>query len=412
MPAEYPETILLFHLLDEAAPYKILDGPGHDPVARHSDGYTELARSLTDAAADVRVALAHLHGAQRGVAADASHRHLERLALVGEAGAAQAEIAQAGVQLQADHVAAARRAVEASPVPGEAPFWEGLDGSPSGRALAASYHAQRAAAAADLYQTNANHTYTAGFSTFDTPAAGAPNTAAAAGIGGVGPAGIGAAGGGSPGLGGGIGAGGGSGGADGIGTAGGRGVADAPAAGQPGRGAGDGVTPGGVPGAGVPGGSRGGTAPSHRPGTGPAPIPARPTPPGPWPSPRTPDPTHPRRDTTGMLRRPWPNPDGGVREASPGGSRPGTWTPGGPYGHPHPGPPSRPQPSSPPPAAPGPRASAGHVLPPMVPGSSSGRDGDTEHRRPPWLLQDDPEAIWFAGLPAYTDPVIGGELNP
>ncbi|MGQ0576305.1 MAG: hypothetical protein ACT4RN_19180 [Pseudonocardia sp.] len=43
---------------------------------------------------------------------------------------------------------------------------------------------------------------------------------------------------------------------------------------------------------------------------------------------------------------------------------------------------------------------------PLAGAGLGGRD-DQEHRRPPWLLQDDPNAIWFAGLPDHCEPVIG-----
>lgn len=32
-----------------------------------------------------------------------------------------------------------------------------------------------------------------------------------------------------------------------------------------------------------------------------------------------------------------------------------------------------------------------------------------EHRRPPWLLEDDPQAFWFRGIPHHVEPVIEGE---
>ena len=43
-------------------------------------------------------------------------------------------------------------------------------------------------------------------------------------------------------------------------------------------------------------------------------------------------------------------------------------------------------------------------------GGGSGAQ-DREHRRPPWLVQDDPESFWFAGLPPHVDPVIRGEQD-
>lgn len=45
---------------------------------------------------------------------------------------------------------------------------------------------------------------------------------------------------------------------------------------------------------------------------------------------------------------------------------------------------------------------------PLGAGAGAGRS-DEVHQRPPWLLEDDADSIWFAGLPEYCDPVIGGE---
>jgi hypothetical protein len=37
---------------------------------------------------------------------------------------------------------------------------------------------------------------------------------------------------------------------------------------------------------------------------------------------------------------------------------------------------------------------------------ASSRGQDTEHTRPPWLIEDDPEAIWMSGLPPHGPAVI------
>jgi hypothetical protein len=46
---------------------------------------------------------------------------------------------------------------------------------------------------------------------------------------------------------------------------------------------------------------------------------------------------------------------------------------------------------------------------PFLPGGAGGQHEATTHARASWLLEDDPDAVWFAGLPAHVDPVIGAE---
>jgi hypothetical protein len=45
----------------------------------------------------------------------------------------------------------------------------------------------------------------------------------------------------------------------------------------------------------------------------------------------------------------------------------------------------------------------GHV--PFL-GAAAGAARDEEHRRPSWLVEDDPEALWFGDLPPHVEPVI------
>ncbi|MGQ0576996.1 MAG: hypothetical protein ACT4RN_22760, partial [Pseudonocardia sp.] len=62
------------------------------------------------------------------------------------------------------------------------------------------------------------------------------------------------------------------------------------------------------------------------------------------------------------------------------------------------------------PAAAASRGPGGHGGVPMLGGAGAGgQPGDGTHARPPWLLQDDAESIWFAGLPEYCEPVIGSD---
>jgi hypothetical protein len=44
---------------------------------------------------------------------------------------------------------------------------------------------------------------------------------------------------------------------------------------------------------------------------------------------------------------------------------------------------------------------------PFMPMTGAGARGqDTEHRRPSWLVQDDPDSFWLAGLPPHWPAVI------
>ncbi|HVL83050.1 MAG TPA: hypothetical protein VM367_01965 [Pseudonocardia sp.] len=44
-------------------------------------------------------------------------------------------------------------------------------------------------------------------------------------------------------------------------------------------------------------------------------------------------------------------------------------------------------------------------------GAGAGTGGDGGQRaRPAWLVEEDPDAVWFGDL-QYTDPVIGGDRS-
>jgi transposase-like protein len=55
------------------------------------------------------------------------------------------------------------------------------------------------------------------------------------------------------------------------------------------------------------------------------------------------------------------------------------------------------------------RSTAGGHAMPFMPGTAGARGQGTEHRRPPWLLEDGPEAVWLPGLPPHGPAVIGAE---
>lgn len=56
----------------------------------------------------------------------------------------------------------------------------------------------------------------------------------------------------------------------------------------------------------------------------------------------------------------------------------------------------------------GPAGAHGYGGTPMMGAGGAGQQGET-HTRPSWLLEDDPEAFWFRGMPEYGPAVIGGD---
>ncbi len=432
MAHDYPGTELAFSgwlLRDLRDP--VLDGPGSGGVEAAAATYLDLATTLEKAADDLRAVLRAAQGAHHGAAAEASQQHIIQITATGDTGAAQARLAAMALQDQAEFHARARTDMQAL---------AGID-DPAKRlptVPAVIYERSEEAArvsaidAAERYQSNTNHNLSATFQAFQPPQAtgidvspGAavqnpawPVTGAVAGAHGVATPAAGAA----------------------------AGLAPLP----PGHGGGH-VT--GLPGgAGSPGGS---TVPAAASGiaaaaynptrSGPAGIGgARSEQPAPASVPPAPSASAARGTppgwTGGMAR---PQGDPGV----PWGGRPAVddplrsgWVPGEPWsarvpglggdaaavgrGMPRSAGPDGYLPGSKPPASSGssvePPASRSQGLAsrpgdtarggvPFMPGGAGGRGQDTTHPRPPWLLEDDPEAIWLSGLPPHTAPVIGGE---
>ena len=69
--------------------------------------------------------------------------------------------------------------------------------------------------------------------------------------------------------------------------------------------------------------------------------------------------------------------------------------------------PPTPVPGEPSPSATSPSSRAANSHAPFMPmGGAGGRVQDTEHRRPSWLVEDDPERFWMSGLPSHGPAVI------
>ncbi|MGQ0575319.1 MAG: hypothetical protein ACT4RN_14085 [Pseudonocardia sp.] len=386
----------------------LTSGPVHDGAAHHRD----VADAVDAARARLAVAARRLGEAQRGAAAGALAAHLDRLDANGMSGQSQAIEAMLALVDQGEAVSTARNTIaEAAEIP-----------DPHDPRAVPGFNNRVAGVreAAQAYEIVTNTQYVAAFQPYEPP----PSLAVDAGLA-TPPAGA------------------------GVGTAPAGGVAVAPGA-TPSP-----VGPGGAAGAppiggagGAPVGETGpgtavapGTAVPRRPGVvappagsvpgGPPPVPPRPSggrpvPPAGPPAGRV----DPQAPTTGWRPgQPWtsggrPLPGGASGGATPGrgpggGSLPdrGGRVPGldggGPGGGRTPavdggGPATRgvQPPAGAPTATAGARPAGGFGGFPMA-GAGAGGQGDQEHQRPPWLLQDDPDAIWFAGLPEYCEPVIG-----
>ncbi|MGQ0574695.1 MAG: hypothetical protein ACT4RN_10905 [Pseudonocardia sp.] len=411
--------------------------------------YRDLALGLATARDDVHHVIAAAQAAHFGAAADAAAAHLRALAAPGDEAAVAASRAADALLDQSGYTARVHREMATADPGFTVPGWvaeaahtvDPLLGKvvrPYTDADAQEYAAaeQKARDELRLYQDATNSNLGARFAPFAPPpepgAGGGGSAAAAGGVGG------------GSGLGGAVDALGGQGGAlapagaggAGVGPAGGSGGAGSSGAGSSGAGSGGagssgagssrpgagGVGPvGAVPPAAGPGGRSG-----PHPGSVPPPgghLPGRHLPGGHLPGghlpggtvpPRTraPGPDH-ARPAPGPIRPP----DARAGGAN-GGIRSGTSTYGpGPGAAPH-HPPSRPDQQAPAGRSPGADAArAGTQRPaggvPFLPGAGAAGGGDdTTHQRPPWLLEDNPDAIWFAGLPAYTDPVIRAETGP
>lgn len=393
MPGTYPPENNPFGAGTCNSAFLVLRGPGEAALTGYFDLLNLVRDDLRFAADAVRGAANSLAAVHEGVAAEAAHRHLRTLEGALAQGTVEVERAVEAVHDQANFVRVVRSEVAAIPEPA-------LPATTKDAASMASFETALAESnrladeAGERYRGNANLSFGARLPLFEVPAAAVPDTGPA-GTGGEGVTAIGPAGGigGAPG---------------GTGVAvppptGGAGApAGPPAAGGPAQ------LPGVVPGT-IPGGG------SAAPRSGQRPV-ARP----PVPAPRgaVPGPGSPARPIPGVPAtrwqpgQPWtgrPSPATGtpLRDGVRDGRAPTLRSPGGVGGTSAPlggGTAEAPRVAGQPAAGargPGP----GHV--PLLPGTAAGGH-DAEHTRPPWLLQDDADAIWFAGVPEHVDPVVGG----
>jgi hypothetical protein len=448
----------------------VLSGPGHRALEDAVGSYHQFAQSLSDAGGAIRSVLTTAQMAHEGAAAEAGQRALRTLSEPGEVGAGHSRLAARSLEDQGGYVARVRADMQAAD-PG--PTLSGADAAAvaavslpvapviAGAAVVGYVQRQvareQAAEAATRYQDNTNWNLGAGFQAFPAPAGPAPDTspgaAGAAGGGGVpafqiGPAGslaataaagatgpTGGAGGAAAGVvqppGGGSGGspaglvptlpGGGAGGAGsarsgsnpaGVGGAG----PDRGRAGGAGRGTG--ATGNGGPGTGAAGtGGASGTASPTRTSGGPAG--SGPVGSGVGLAPQSYRPGAGRGNPGGgdpesaILSGTPPLPGNGLitpRDTPVTDRRTPAWGNAVPDGPVDRAPLDRQAPQSAAPAGRG--ATAGHSGMPFMGGAGgAGGSSDRGHPRPSWLVQDDPEAFWFSGLPAHCDAVITPDVD-
>lgn len=380
--------------------------------------YRDLALGFATARDDVHRALATAQAAHFGAAADAASGHLRALVEPGDAAAREANRAAEALREQNGYAARVHRemalADEGYTLPGSVATAAGYLDPLLEKAVRTYTDADAAELAAahtrardelHLYQTNTNDNLSSGFAPFAPPAEPASGDGSP-------PAGDGTA----PPL-------------DGVAPA-----ATSPAAtSDPGRtgpaGTSGPTSPGPTnpsptnPGTGHAGPNNAGAGHGSHGGADPSPIyPGGSSSGRPTPSMSVPDrhgppqlptgPTRPRVDVPLLPPgRPFPRPPSGIQPPHEPGRAPFR-TPGGipaqqpehvgaraSTGVPEPGP------------VRGGAAQRPIVGTPFLPAGSA-RSDDRVHQRPPWLLEDDPASIWFAGMPAYIDPVIGVDTPP
>lgn len=182
MPSDYPQTSVPYDgwaLPDLHDP--VVLGPGFGSMEDSAAAYAKVAEALETAAGDLRAVMTASQVAHEGEAADASRRHIGRIAAAGDAGVAQAKLAMYALQEQAsyyfrarlDMQAAAAVAATVTPVnAGEAIM------DPRHTRLNADLDAARTIAvdAAHLYQNNSNHNLDKGFQAFAPPPAAAADS--------------------------------------------------------------------------------------------------------------------------------------------------------------------------------------------------------------------------------------------
>lgn len=378
----------------------VLQGAGHPVVSDAALRYRLVGNALMGAAEQLRGAGRSLSEAYEGTASEGARAHLHKLAALGDVAEAEAQLSHRALTDQAQHVAAVRSELAALPDP------EMFAADPTMPVGIAPAH-DEAARIATLYQDNTNVNLGTAFSPFQPPTA--PQIGPTAALPGGGPGG---------GL---------SGGvtvpptaAPSPGKSGSGGTA--PHFPSPGTGTDPGAGPAAVPPAGparpapVPGTASPGGRPTPTPTVPQSRVPQQPGPAVPPPAtrrPGLPDAAPPQAWQPGQpwTRRSEPLPTSPLPRPAP--SRPGAPGVSGSPGRPGEGQSSTPRPGATP-AGPGPAGphgarpfGAGGM--PLLPGAGGGRQDDSTHQRPAWLLEDDADGIWFAGLPHHVDPVIRGD---
>jgi hypothetical protein len=435
MAENYPGTAVPFETYALPALYDpIMLGPGSESLQNTAQLYTAVSETFDKAVADLRAVMAKSQAVHEGEAADAARQHIARVTSVGEVGAEQARLATYALQEQAAYYARARVDMQAAAdraatdVPPPA-FGTRVSVNPQvytvkeeGRTLAVD--------AANLYQGNSNHNLSYIFQPFEPPTVAAPSTSIDArtqapawpggGPSSVGPASAGPSrAGSSPAVAGPVPGGTDTAAASGVGGSGGSGPAVVPVVG--GRSAGTvSTTKGSIP------VSAGSGASTLRPGGLPASTSGAASVPGPRAAaagrtsptgaPVVGDPT--AIGSGWVPGRPWTTRPGATAPLPGTGSTGPLGGGGGADASGRPGSATEPRSSSgrtPASALEEPAArttsstrapSSGQHTPFMPMTGASSRGQDTEHTRPPWLIEDDPEAIWMSGIPPHGPAVI------
>jgi hypothetical protein len=424
MPSDYRGTAVPFEQLalpDLCGP--VLQGPGHGSLADTADVYRSIAEDLQRIAQDLRAVMTASQSAHEGEAADASRQHIGRVASVGEAGAEQARLAMQALQEQASYFSSTRNDMQAAAdaVAGDPKIFgiELIRGIEDGaRTIAVD--------AAHRYQDNSNYNLANVFQPFDHPDVPTPDvtiaaTSQSAGFGnaqGVGPVSAAmphagpVAPGGTP----------------------------APPTASPGVGSTSipvGTFPvapaptgtGNQPNAPTPSG-RAATLPPSTPGASSSPresTKSSPTTPGVTPARFVPAEQDqragksPPADTPGWAPgQPWtsrtantpmaPGLGAGARLADGSGGDGRVPERGATHGveaRSTTGRPSSSLTNDPiPQGSSSARTTSGSGTPFMPMSGAGGRGQDTAHPRPPWLVEEDPEAVWLSGLPPHGPAVI------
>lgn len=458
MADEYLQTGYPFHEYPLANMRDaVLAGPGYSPLENAASVYAAMADGLDEAVLGVRAALEILREGREGEAAFAAQQHIISVVSTGEAGSAQARLAVQALNEQASYFARVHLDMNHLGTPSD-----GAGGFP----VASDEVREAAVEASRRYEGNANFNYANMFQPFvpppesglDLSPAPPPPAVDWGGSGGTAGIGAAAAGGGfapvgsadAPGALGGTASAAGAGGTNPAGAAGaggggagqivpgavprppGSGGIGPATAGPPGAGgAGPGRDGTGVPGGGAPGSGAGGAAAPKGPAPGwvPAPRPGQQPVPGArggygtgtgpgqgragggWRPGWTPTGAGPTGSGMGRTGAEFGRAGGSAGEYGRAGGSAGEFgRAGGSSAESRPGLGRGPVPGEPmSPGRTGGSHGGMHGGMPFLGGGAGGGGQSGEHRRPAWLVEDDPDSIWLSGLPPHGPAVIGEE---